>query len=60
MIVSWQGGAEATQFLERKVSLLDANWRIILINVPPTPTSGSYTDMLGTNAMQFYRIRAER
>jgi hypothetical protein len=61
-IVSWQGGVQATQYLQRRLRLFDTNdsWLDLLTNPPPTPVSGSYTDLLGTNAMQFYRVRAER
>lgn len=59
--MEWQGGILATQYLQRAVSLDASNvWTDLIINAPPTPPSGSFTDGLGTNAMQFYRIRAAR
>ena len=35
-------------------------WRDLLTNLPPTPISGSYTDWLATNVLQFYRMKVER
>ena len=60
-ILTWQSGSNATLYLQR-LRLLDPGsaWLDILTNPAPTPTSGSYNDQLGTNAMQFYRIKATR
>jgi hypothetical protein len=59
--VDWQGGVQATQFLQRTLSFGGTNvWFNIQTALPPTPVSGSYTDWLATNAMQFYRIRISR
>lgn len=58
VVVNWQGGIQATQYLQRRFTLDGSNsWRDILTNPAPTPTTGSYTDLLGTNAMQFYRMK---
>lgn len=59
--IDWQGGTNATQQLQRSVGLGDTDdWSNIFIVQPPTPLSGSYTDAVTTNAMQFYRIKATR
>lgn len=59
--IDWQGGSSATQQLQRSVGV-DAmhDWSNIFTALPPTPISGSYTDSVSTNVMQFYRIRATR
>ncbi len=59
--LDWQGGTLATQYLQRNVELGGTNvWLNIFTSVPPTPIFGTYTDSLGTNAMQFYRVKTER
>jgi len=60
--VFWHGGAMAKQFLDRTVSLTASGetWRTILTNLPPTTVSTNFTDMMVTNKVQFYRIRAIR
>jgi len=59
--IGWQGGSNSTQFLQRALSLeMGVPWTDLLTNLPPTPTAGSFTDALGTNGMQFYRIKAVR
>lgn len=60
LVLNWQGGINATQFIERINNLTTNNWQRIFTNLPPTPISGSYTDAPGTNATQFYRIKATR
>jgi hypothetical protein len=56
-----EGGTNATQLLQSALSLTEiAAWFNMYTAAPPTPVSGSYTDLLGTSAMQFYRIRVER
>jgi hypothetical protein len=55
------GGVQATQFLQRALSLSATSaWLNIYTAAPPTPVSGSYTDSLDTNAIQFYRVKAVR
>lgn len=58
----WTGGVEATQYLQRCVTLDGdgGTWTDIYTNPPPTPTVGGYTNLFGTNGVQFYRIRATR
>ena len=59
--LDWQGGVEATQILQRNLSVGGADsWLNIHTAAPPTSTSGSYTDVLGTNALQFYRLKVNR
>lgn len=59
-ILQWQGGTQATQYLERADNLSTHVWHTIFTNQPPTTVSGSFTDALGTNLMRFYRIQAIR
>jgi len=58
--VQWQGGIQATQFLQRRFSL-GANdpWVDVFTNPPPTAPTVAYTDPIGTNGMMFYRVRAQ-
>lgn len=59
--IRWQGGTNATQYLQqaRELGGTNGTWRDIFTN--PTPTySGSYTNLFETNSRMFYRIRAER
>ena len=59
--LNWLGGEQATQYMQRSFTLTATNqWLNIFTAAPPTPLSGSYTDLLGTNAMRFYRIEATR
>ncbi len=60
--VDWHGGRQATQYLQRTFSLTDTNapWQDIFTNPPPTPITGSFTDLVSTNLMQFYRLRVMR
>lgn len=58
--IQWQGGVQATQYLQRLSDLHTNFWQSIATSLPPTPISGSYTDAPGTNAIQFYRIKATR
>ncbi len=56
---NWQGGSNAWLYLQRSPSLAgtNANWMNIWTSAPPTLTSGSYTDLFGTNPMEFYRFK---
>lgn len=59
--IDWLGGSNATQFVQRALSLSGGNaWSNLITNLPPTPITGSYTDTLGTNVMKFYRIEVTR
>ena len=59
--IEWQGGTSAKQELQRGTRVDDSNaWTNIFTVLPPTPTSGSYTDVVTTNVMQLYRIRVTR
>ena len=59
--LDWHGGVDATQYLQRNDFLGSTNqWLNIHTAAPPTPISGSYTDWVGTNALQFYRMKADR
>jgi hypothetical protein len=61
--VHWQGGQEATQYVERSTSLGEAGpaaWVGLRTNIPPTSISGSHNDSSPVDPRHFYRIRAER
>lgn len=61
LALQWQGGILATQVLQRAFSLAPAPaWQDLFTNLPPTPTSFSFTNSTGTNAGSFYRIRVSR
>jgi hypothetical protein len=57
--IDWLGGIQAKQNLQRLDNLSTNFWLNISTSFP-TPISGSYTDYFGTNAIQFYRIKATR
>jgi hypothetical protein len=58
--VQWQGGTQATQYLQRRFSLGPADqWVDIFTNPPPTSTTVTYTNSVGTNRMMFYRVRVQ-
>ncbi len=61
-LVQWQGGTQATQYLQRCSILgnLTNPWVDITTNMPPTPIAGSYTDSFHAPGPMFYRIRAIR
>ena len=60
--LAWLGGRWAWQVLERKSNLLDVTPWVPLWsnNTLPTPSSNTFIDLAGTNAMQFYRLRVFR
>jgi len=62
MRLEWQGGTNATQFLQRSRGFDGTNieWFDIFTNPAPTPWSNSYFDPTGTNRMDWYRMRVER
>ena len=57
---NWQGGSNALLYLQRSPALAgtNMNWVNIWTGTPPTLNFGSYTDFLGTNAIEFYRIKS--
>ena len=57
--VSWSGGAQSSQILQR-ASSPEGPWVNIFTNVAPTPLRGTYLDVEATNNSGFYRLRAER
>lgn len=58
--LDWQGGTQATQFLQRATILSPLSWQTIFTNLPPTPTTVSYTDSWDANVIKFYRIEVAR
>ena len=59
--ISWSGGSQARQYLERISSLGGTNtWGTVLTFAPPTAVNGSYLDGAATNGASFYRIRVQR
>ena len=57
--VSWSGGAQSPQILQR-ASSPGGPWVNIFTNMAPTPLRGTYLDVEATNNSGFYRLRAER
>ncbi len=59
--IGWQGGMQATQFLERCDNLTGASpsWTALLTNRPVTPVDGA-CELATTNRSALYRIRAAR
>ena len=58
--VQWQGGTQATQYLQRRFSLGAADpWVDIFTNPPPTSPTVTYTNLVGTNRVIFYRVRIQ-
>ncbi|MCX6925189.1 MAG: hypothetical protein NT154_18545 [Verrucomicrobia bacterium] len=58
--VQWRGGTEATQYLQQRFSLgTDGQWDDIFTNPPPTATTVTYTNPIGTNRTMFYRVRVQ-
>ncbi len=53
--LSWRGGTEYTQILERAASLQSGDWLPLLTNTPPTAAEGSYSD-ISEESMRFYRM----
>lgn len=52
--VTWIGGTDFTQIVERASSLQAVGWQPVLTNVPPTLQNGSYAETL--EVMNFYRV----
>lgn len=60
LYVQWQGGSQATQYLQRRFSLgTDDQWVDIFTNPPPTSTTVTYTNPIATNRTMFYRVRVQ-
>jgi hypothetical protein len=60
--IRWQGGSNASQYLERRMAFSPGNaWTPIFVGLPPTPGTNSFND---SNAVAsggvFYRVRANR
>lgn len=61
--LDWFGGSNAWKYLQRTDSFNGTNtaWLNFWTSPPPpSADSGSYTDAVGTNTAQFYRIKATR
>jgi len=59
--LDWLGGSNATQYLQRALFLnAGGSWSNLITNLPPTPITGSFTDVLDTNVMKFYRFEVMR
>jgi len=57
----WQGGTQATQFLQCAFELsAAASWTDIFTNLPPTASPSGFTNTPPTTATQFYRLRVVR
>lgn len=61
-LIRWQGGVQATQYLERSGTLYGSNtiWADIFTSSPPTAITSTYTDLFSPSNTIFYRIRATR
>ncbi len=60
LVLEWQGGTWATQFLQRRLALQPADtWRDVFTNPPPTANPIRLDLPLETNAA-FYRLRVTR
>ncbi|MEM7390862.1 MAG: LamG-like jellyroll fold domain-containing protein [Verrucomicrobiota bacterium] len=59
LMIRWQGGVMATQYLERSFSLMsNGPWTVIHTNLPPTPVSNMVIDLGGSaGSRAYYRIR---
>ena len=62
VIVEWQGGTQAWQYLEYCTDLMkeDDRWRPLLAIPPPTLPREAAMHLNVTNASLYYRIRAVR
>jgi hypothetical protein len=61
--VEWKGGQWARQYVEACGDLNSTGdaWRSVHTNdVLPTTITNLFTDLVGTNTLIFYRIKAER
>ena len=60
LVIAWQGGESATQYLETATALTPPDWTCIHTNPPPTAVSNSFPCAAVTNSTRFYRIKTER
>jgi hypothetical protein len=62
VLIDWQGGSNAWQYLECWNNLTDTSgtWTVISTNVPPTALSTSSLHAISQPTTQLYRIRAGR
>ncbi|PWU20696.1 MAG: hypothetical protein C5B50_03325 [Verrucomicrobia bacterium] len=59
--ITWTGGNQARQHLLRATNLSGAiSWTTLQTNEPPTLTTNTFSDAIGTNKNRYYRIEAER
>lgn len=58
--ISWQGGRAATQFLERRDTLISGSWQAIYTNLPPTEVLNEFFETGAALPQRFYRVRALR
>ncbi|MDE3100240.1 MAG: hypothetical protein KGJ88_12285 [Verrucomicrobiota bacterium] len=59
MVFNWQVNTNVPLYLQRSPALAGTNaiWVNILTATPPLSVSGSFTDSIGTNLMEFYRFK---
>jgi hypothetical protein len=61
IVFQWQGGTQATQFLQCTFDLsTPASWTDVFTNLPPTASPSGFTNSPPANATQFYRLRVLR
>lgn len=58
--VTWQGGTQVTQLLQRITSLAPLTVQSVYTNLPPMALTNTYFDVKGTNTMLFYRLQILR
>lgn len=60
--VTWIGGVDATQFLERVQGLTPTGtlWQSLLTNIPPTAVTNTILDSAPASPDRMYRIKATR
>jgi hypothetical protein len=58
--VTWQGGTQVTQLLQRLTCLAPLTVQSVYTNLPPTALTNSYLDLRGTNTTLFYRLQILR
>jgi len=60
MNLTWQGGTQVTQLLQRITSLSPLTVQSVYTNPPPMSLTNTYFDIKGTNTMLFYRLQILR
>lgn len=58
--VTWQGGTQVTQLLQRITCLAPLTVQSVFTNLPPMALTNTYFDIKGTNTMLFYRLQILR